>query len=766
MIASLSSTARLARVSAQHPWRIVAAWVLILIVAMAVQGIAPLNSTTDVNLLNDPESTRGWELLEEHGIRQERSGTETIIVRSETATIDDPVFQETVQQVTDAVRADSGIVANATNYYELTAQNPQAAAGLVSADRQTTIIPVNLTGSLADAVENGADFLTLIHGQRDAAPGFEVLTVGDASLNEEINTIVEEDLARGEGLGAGVAFIILLVVFGALVAAFIPLILAVMAIAIAFGLTAIVSQAFQLSFFVTNIITMIGLAVGIDYALFVVDRYREERRRGAGKLDAITLAGGTASRAVVFSGLTVIVALAGLLIVPNNIYRSLGIGAILVVIVAVFATLTLIPAVMSLLGDKMDWPRRKTYDAATVARQNDYDHETIHAGFWGRLTRVVMQRPLVSLAASVTLLLICAIPYLNYEPGLGGASNLPDELESKQAFTILSTDFSAGLISPVEIVVEGPLDDPSVQQGIAQLQDSLGDATTDEGQPLFGPATVTSSPDNQVALITVPLRVAPDEPVGNAAIEQLRDEIIPPIRGTMTDSQVLVTGVTANNVDFLEMGDTYTPIVFAFVLGLSFLLLLVVFRSLVIAAKAIAMNLLSVGAAYGLLVWVFQEGHMAGFFGFQQVEAIEAWIPLLLFSILFGLSMDYHVFLLSRIREAYDQSHNNAESVAVGLQKTARIITGAALIMVAVFAGFAAGSLTFLQQVGFGLGAAVLLDATIIRSILVPSAMALLGDRNWYLPRWLGWLPDVRVEGPAASVTPESTSVPEGAAAD
>jgi RND superfamily putative drug exporter len=277
---------------------------------------------------------------------------------------------------------------------------------------------------------------------------------------------------------------------------------------------------------------------------------------------------------------------------------------------------------------------------------------------------------------------------------------------------------------------------------------------------------VTSSPDNRVALITVPLKVAPDAPAGNAAIEQLRDEIIPPIQQTMTGSQVLVTGVTANNVDFLEMRDTYTPVVFAFVLGLSFLLLLVVFRSLVVAAKAIAMNLLSVGAAYGLLVWVFQEGNMASFFGFQQVEAIEAWLPLLLFSILFGLSMDYHVFLLSRIREAYDQSHRNAESVAIGLQRTGRIITGAALIMVAVFAGFAAGSLPLLQQVGFGLGVAVLIDATIVRSILVPSAMALLGDRNWYLPHWLRWLPDVRVEGPAAPAGPKSSTVPEASAAD
>jgi RND superfamily putative drug exporter len=755
-MASLSLTARLARTSSHRPWRTVAIWVVVLVAFGAIQGVLPLDSTADVTLLNDPESNRGWDRLIDHGIRQERSGIETVIVRSANTTIDDPAFQQTVQQVTDALRADTEMVAGATNYYEVNAQGLEGAAGLVSADKKTTIIPVTLTGSLNDAVEHGEDFLALIHGQRDAAEGqgFEVLTVGDASLNEEINKISEEDIATGESFGAGVAFVILLFVFGALVAAFVPIILAIISIGIAFGLAALVSQIGELSFFVTSMITMIGLAVGIDYSLFVVERYREERRRGAAKLDAIQIAGATSSRAVLFSGMTVVFALIGMFLVPNNIYRSLAIGAILVVIVAVIASLTLVPAVLALLGDKIDWPRRKKYDAATVEKQFAYDHETIHRGFWGTITRVVMGQPIVSLVAAVALLVLCALPYLDFEPGLGGASSLPDDLESKAAYNILATEFSAGLISPVEIVVDGPLDDPTVQQGIADLQTRLGEATTADGQPLFGPPSVTPSPDGQVALLSVPLKVAPDETAALDAIGLLRDEMVPPIRSTMTDTEILVTGVTANNVDFLEMRDTYTPIVFAFVLGLSFLLLMVVFRSLVIAAKAIVMNLLSVGAAYGLLVLVFQKGYGHDLFGFQTVEAIEAWLPLFLFSILFGLSMDYHVFLLSRIKEHYDQTKRNQESVAVGLQATAKIITGAALIMVAVFSGFAAGRLVFLQQMGFGLGVAVLLDATVVRSILVPSAMALLKDWNWYLPSWLRWLPDVRIEGTAAPAQP------------
>ena len=764
-MASLSSTARLARASARHPWRTLAAWVVTLVLAGVVQGVLPLDTTTDVSLLNDPESQRGWDLIEEHGIREERRGAETIIVRSPDATVDDPGFQATVQRVTDAFRADPEVVTSVVNYYELVAQNPEGAAGLLSADRRTTIIPVTLTGSLEEATEHGADVLAMIHEQQEAAPGFTILTVGDGSLNEEVNSLTEEDIARGESIGAGIAFLILIIIFGALVAAFVPLILAIISIGIAFGLAALVSQLSELSFFVTSMVTMIGLAVGIDYALFVVERYREERRRGASTQDAIVIAGGTASRAVLFSGLTVVVALLGLFIVPNNIYRSLSIGAILVVIVAVVATLTLIPAVIALLGDKLDWPRRAKYDAAMADRQATWDRETIHGGFWGTITRVVMGRPVISLVLAVAFLVLCALPYFDLNAGFNFASSLPEDLESKAAFDILDAEFSAGLISPVEIVVEGPLGDPATEGAITALTQRLGEATTLAGGPLYGPATTTRSADGEIALVSVPMNLDPNADAATDAIGQLRDDIVQPIETALPSGQILVTGITANNVDFFEMRDTYTPIVFLFVLGLSFLLLMVVFRSLVVAAKAIVMNLLSVGAAYGLIVWVFQQGNLVGLFGFQQVEVIEAWLPLFLFSVLFGLSMDYHVFLLSRIREHYDHSHRNAESVAVGLQRTAKIITGAALIMVAVFGGFASGRLVFLQQMGFGLGVAVLLDATIVRSVLVPAAMALLGDRNWYLPRWLHWLPDLRIEGPAASA-PATPVTPVGSVAD
>ncbi|MEA2582387.1 MAG: putative drug exporter of the superfamily [Thermomicrobiales bacterium] len=764
----LFSTAGLARSSARRPWLVVAAWVALLILAVVVQAVRPANTTTDVGLLNNPEAQQGWDLLEAHGIRAERGGTETLIVRSATLTVDDPAFRATVQRATDAFRADTDVVAGVVNYYELGAQDPETAAGLVSADRKTTIIPVTLVGSLDDAIGHGADVLALVHTLQDAAPDFAILTVGDGSLNEEVNSLAEADIARGESIGIGVALLILIVLFGALVAAFVPLILAVLSIVIAFGVAAVVSQFSEQTLATSAVIPMIGLAVGVDYALFVVERYREERRRGAAKHDAIAIAGGTASKAVLFSGMTVVLALLGMFIAPTNDFRSLSIGAILTVAVAVVATLTLIPAVISLLGDKLDWPRRRTYDAATAAKQAAWDRETIHGGVWGRISRVVMGKPVVGLVVAVGFLLLCASPYVHMNQGFNFASVLPDELESKAAYNILDAEFSAGRISPVEIVVEAPLGDPATEGAIAAIVQRLGEETTADGGPLYGPATLTRSADNEIALISVPMNLDPDAEAATDAVRRLRDEVIPPIAASLPAGRILTTGLSANNADFLDLLATYTPLIFAFVLGLSFLLLLVVFRSLVVAAKAILMNLLSVGAAYGLIVWVFQEGHLTGLFGFQQTDVIEAGLPLFMFSMLFGLSMDYHVFLLSRIREHFDRTHDNAEAVAVGLQQTAKLITGAALIMVAVFAGFASASLVFIQQLGFGLGVAILLDATVVRSILVPSAMALLGDRNWYLPRWLGWLPDLRVEGATAVpvVAPTDATPPVAAPAD
>jgi RND superfamily putative drug exporter len=488
-----------------------------------------------------------------------------------------------------------------------------------------------------------------------------------------------------------------------------------------------------------------GLAVGIDYSLFIVSRYREERHKGLEKLDAIEAAGSTASRAVFFSGMTVVLALIGMLLVPTTIFRSLGAGAIFVVVVAMLASLTLLPALLGLLGDRIN-------SLSILRRKADLGSENSHR-FWNAITRRVMARPVISLVLGAGVLLAAGLSYFSIDTGFSGVSTLPPDTPSRQAFETLSAEFSGGLNSPIEIVVDGDMESAEVQGGIESLQDSLA------GDDLFGRSQVRPDEGGETALITASINADPQSEVATSSIERIRDVYVPRAFDGV-DAEVLVGGDTAFNKDFFDLTDQYTPIVFIFVLGLSFLLLMAVFRSIVVPLKAIVMNLLSVGAAYGLIVLVFQNGMGADFFGFNQVEAIEAWLPLFLFSVLFGLSMDYHVFLLSRIRERFLETRNNTESVAYGLRTTGGLITGAAAIMVAVFAGFASGELVMLQQMGFGLAVAVFIDATLVRSVLVPASMKLLGDRNWYFPRWMEWLPNISIEG-KHYLRPEDLTVPE-----
>ena len=739
---SVFSTAGLARLTSRNPWKTVLVWVLILVLGGFSASSLGDNVTSEVQLLNNPESQQGLDLIEER--MGQEPFRETLVITSETLTVDDPAFQTVVTNTTNQLRAMPEQVdgASVTSYLDVPADQWDGLVGqLISNDRRSALIPVTTTYTELPDGGDDKEFLEAITAA--STDEVEVLPVGAISINETFNTISEEDLIKGETIGVAAALVILLVVLGALVAAGVPLLLGIVSIVVATGLAALVARAFELSFFVTNMISMIGLAVGIDYALFIIERYREERRHGRPKLEAIDVAGSTASKAVLFSGITVVLALLGLLIIPNTIYRSLGIGAVLVVIVAVVAMLTLVPALLALLGDKIDWPRKRRYDdPARIAEQRRKDAEMIHGGFWGSITKVVMRRPVVALALSAGFLLVLTIPYFDLKTGFNGAETLP-ESDVRSGFDVLASPEgfnTAGRSQPLMIAIDGS--QPEIQTAVDKLNAVFAADTA-----TFASADAPQwSPNNDLAVIDVYLRTDANSQATRDTIANLREDIIPEQLSGLS-VKTYVTGEPAGNVDFFALVDQYTPWVFAFVLALSFILLTLAFRSIVVPAKAIVMNLLSVGAAYGLLVAVFQKGWGNEIFGFMQVPTIEAWLPIFLFCVLFGLSMDYHVFLLSRVREHYDLTGKNAESVAVGLQSTAKIITGAALIMVAVFGGFASGRLVMFQQMGFGLGVAVLIDATIVRSILVPSAMALLGDRNWYMPSWLKWLPDLRVEG-------------------
>jgi putative drug exporter of the RND superfamily len=724
---SLFTLDAIARRSAEHPWLTVAGWAVLLVLAvLAIMFLLGDALTTEQALTGDPESSQADVLIEQ--MRGPDRITEIVIVRSPTLTVDDPAFRGRVQSLySEMLGLGENVVEQGFSY--LIFPEPS----LISADRQATIMPFVMAGSFDDADRNIDQVLAVVE-EADGQDGFEVLVTGGASIGHDFQEIAERDLRTGETFGAGVALIILVVVFGALVAALIPLGLALVAITAAVALSALVGQVFELTFFVTNMITMMGLAVGIDYSLFIVSRYREERAAGRDKLAAVGRTGATATRAVLFSGMTVILALLGLLLVPTNIFRSLAIGAILVVAAAVLAAMTLLPAILGLLGDRVNsWRVPYLSRRALMAGGQP-------GGFWDRLSLAVMARPILSVALATGLLILPATAFFSITTGAVGVSSLPDSAESRRGFDILDEDFSFGLLTPVEIVVQGDYRSPAVQDGVRRLEERLA------GDPAFvAPLRRETSPDQMLAVLSASLTLDPNGDEAYESIKRLRAEVIPESFAG-SGARVLVTGLTAQNVDFFDLIGRYTPLVFAFVLSLSFLLLMLVFRSLVVPVKAILMNLLSVGAAYGLIVLAFQKGWGSRIFGFQQIDIVEAWIPLFLFSILFGLSMDYHVFLLSRIRERFDQTHDNTESVAFGVRTTGGIITGAAIIMVAVFSGFAAGDLVMFQQLGFGLAVAVFIDATIVRSVLVPAAMRLLGDANWWLPRRLSWLPDLRVE--------------------
>ena len=766
-MASLLPTGRLARWSARHPWLVICVWVvLVALAAAAATGLGDTLTAQDMDFTNNPESLQGARLLEDR-LRGPEPELETVIVRSHTATFAEPAFRAVVERVTADLAGLDGIVASATSAYQAAALRPEAAATMVSPDRKAVLVSVNLAPGVAGDQKAAERFLQAVRAER--APGFEVLTVGSASISHELTQTAERDLRKAEIFGLPFALLVLVAVFGALVAAGVPLVLAFVAIFVAVGLTALVGRLFHLSFFVVNMISMVGLAVGIDYALFIVERYREERRRGLTKHEAISLAGGTASKAVLFSGITVVLALFGLFIIPMTTFRSLGAGAVLVVTVAVLAMLTLVPALLSLLGDGIDWPRFRRGPVGTQSRDNlrgpvGAEEATLAApdtgaavrGFWGMVTRVVMARPVVSVTLAAAVLLAAAVPYVQLQKGTGGPETLP-EGDVKTAYRILSAEFSAGVLSPVEIVVDLAGSSAGTRGGVGARADAGKRArvAADIEQlvallardPAFVPAPrVEWNQDRGLALVTVPLRLVASSPQAQDAVWRLRDTIVPQAFGEAA-SRVYVTGSPAFNADSVRLIRNYTPVVFAFVLGLSFLLLLVAFRSLVVPIKAILMNLLSLGATYGILVLVFQKGVGLRLFGFQKVSTIESWIPIFLFCILFGLSMDYHVFLISRIREHFQLTRRNKESVTVGLQRSGRIITGAALIMVIVFSAFASGKLVMIQQMGFGLAVAIFLDATLVRSVLVPASMALLGNANWYLPVWLRWLPELHLEG-------------------
>jgi putative drug exporter of the RND superfamily len=727
------SPRRLAESATARPRRVLSLWGALVVLGMLLTGAllsSALSSEGDVT--TTPDSKQAETLIDAR-LPDPDAVDEVIIVRSEQRRVTDPAFRDRVRSLAASARG-TGSVERLRTYLD------RGGSILVSRDRRATIMPTVLTEKPEDSIEE----LVPVIERADGRGGFAVDITGEYTAGRDFGEVSESDLRQGEiQFGLPAAMVVLLLVFGTLVGAAIPLVMAVISIVVGLGLVALIGQAFELNLFVTNMLVAMGLALGIDYSLFIVSRLREERHRGAGTRQAILTVASTATRAVVFSGTAFTLAMLGMLLIPDTVLRSLAVGAITVGLVSILVALTFHPALLMVLGDRVDrlrvpWLGKRVAETAGGEGR-----------FWGTIVRGVLRRPALSLTVSVVLMLAAASPVLGLKLGSSGAASLPDSTVAKQGLLALQRDFPSGATQPVDIVVDGRPSDPQVRRSLGRLR---GELARDRD---FAAQAAVLRPGRDIAVLSLPLTAEANSERASAAIDRLRDDYVPAGFGARADD-VNVGGGPAEARDYNALVGRWLPIVIAFVLGLSFLLLMLAFRSIVVSATAIAVNLLSVGAAYGLLVLVFQEGVGADLLGFEQVERIDAWVPVFLFSVLFGLSMDYQVFLLSRIHERYRTTGSTREGIIHGVASTARLITGAALIIVVVFAGFATGELVAFQQMGFGVAVALLVDATIVRSVVIPAAMGLLGERNWYLPSWLHWLPDVQVEGP----TPKRAQTP------
>jgi uncharacterized membrane protein YdfJ with MMPL/SSD domain len=728
-------TERLARACAAHPRRTLAFWGVAVLAALALVATSLHGLTSDSHVVGSPESTKASnELVKAFPPTAAQAGravSDVVVVSSPRYTVASPQFRSLVSKLEREIRA-THKASNVRSFLD-TRDAP------VSRDGHAALVQL-LIGSDSDAgpVESVVE--------KANADAFSVTITGDHTVGYDFGKQSQKDLENGElAFGLPAALIVLILVFGAVVAGLVPVLLAILSIVVGLGIVALLSLEFSLSIFIVNMLTGMGLALGIDYSLFVVSRYREERVLGLSKEDAIGHTGATASRAVLFSGSTFVIALLGMFLVPTTIMRSLAAGAIVVGVVSVIAALTLLPALLSMFGDKVNAVR------VPILGRNLGRADAVEGRFWRRIVDAVLQRPVIYLVVSVAALLAAATPIFGLHIGASGVNTLPDSLPSKQGYVALQRWFPVHNPYTVDVVAVGG--DVPVHDDVVRLERRLA------ADPEFGPGVLRDSAvvANDTYL-QVPIR---GDAVGGAAVAAVRDlrsHVIPALFGG-TGAKVYVGGKTAENIDYFDAVTGATPYVLVFVLGLSFILLTIAFRSIAVALVSIVLNLLAVGAAYGLLTLVFIYGDGHSFFGFEHVHVVDAWVPLFLFSVLFGLSMDYQVFLMSRIKERYDQSGSTHEAVASGVASTARIITGAALIIVVVFAGFARGDLVMFQQMGFGVAIALLIDATIIRSIVLPSMLSLLDARSWYLPRWLGWLPRVDVERPPAVTTGDAATV-------
>jgi uncharacterized membrane protein YdfJ with MMPL/SSD domain len=614
--------------------------------------------------------------------------------------------------------------------------DPYKARGQISKDGRSALVTFSIPGSDDQTKDRVDASLAATAAAQRAHPRLRIEQFGDASANKALEKALGNDFRRAETLSLPITLLILVVAFGALVAAGVPLLLALTAVIGTLGLIGPLSQVFPMDESISSVVLLIGLAVGIDYSMFYVRRKMEERDAGRSSEAALEFAAATSGRAVLVSGVTVLIAMAGMFFAGNAVFSSFAVGTMLVVAVAMLGSITVLPAVLSKLGDRVEKAR-----VPFVGRLRHRNHG--ESRVWGWILDRVLARPALSATLAAAALIALALPALNLHTTNPSVAGLPRSIPIMKTYDRIQAAFPGGPL-PAQVVVQAQdVTTPAVRHGIRQMTDRA--LATHQ---LNGPVSTHVSPDRHVAVVSIAMQGDGTDKASEAALGTLRETVIPQTIAKVDGVKADVTGMTAGSKDFNDALQSHLPFVFAFVLGLAFVLLLVTFRSIVVPLKAIVLNLLSVGAAYGVLTYVFQYGHFQHLLGFKPVGGITSWLPLFLFVILFGLSMDYHVFIISRIREGVDGGMRTDQAVRHGIKSTAGVVTSAAVVMVAVFAIFGSLRMVEFKQMGVGLAVAVLLDATLVRAVLLPAAMTLLGERNWYLPRALHWLP--RLNAPEA----------------
>ncbi len=723
---------RIAGWSARHRKTALFGWLLLVVGAVMISSML---GSKNLNSYDPGQAGQAERVLGRPGVVQPAS--ETVLIQAKTGTrtvASDPEVRRAIRQVTAALSAMPKVATGI--------ESPLAPGGgkLISRDGRSALVTFNLVGDPNNADQTVVPAERAVAAVQAAHPGLRVAESGQASVGRATNNIISSDFRRAEVTSVPITLVLLLCVFGALIAAGIPLLLAVTSVVTAISLLAIPSHWLPIDSTTSSVVLLVGMAVGVDYSLFYLRREREERAAGADTYTAVRRAAATSGRAIVVSGLTVMISLSGLFLTGIDVFSGLAVGTIMVVGVTVLGSLTALPAALSLLGSWVDRGRIPFLGRRrTAARPSKV---------WGALARRVVAKPVLFGGVAALALAALAVPALSMRLAEPGFRDLPANVPVVQNLLATQKAFPGGP-SPAEVVVTGDnLTGPAVRHAITALQGRAATSTL-----LRQPVTTALLGHDQVMVVSVPLAGGGTDATSNRALAQLRDQALPATLGKVSGINYAVTGMTAGNHDFDSQLTASLPLVFAFVLGLAFLVLMVSFRSVFIPMVSIALNLLSIGAAYGVLTLIFQNGHLHGPLGFSPYGGIVPWMPLFMFVLLFGLSMDYHVFILSRIRELRLRGIPTREAISSGIGASAGVVTSAALIMVAVFSIFATLSVIEFKMIGIGLATAILIDATVVRGVLMPAAMSLLGERNWYLPRWLAWLPGGQGRHAAAEVT-------------